>query len=54
LHTHTIKYELMASILVKAVFGFGNPKMGHVLPMQANYVESKIIFYDFFLHKYDL
>ena len=54
LQTHKMKYMLMASILVEAAFVFGIPNMGQVLPLQANYVESKIVFYDFFLHIYDL
>ena len=48
-----MKYELMACILVKAAFGFGFPNIRHVLPLQANYVESKIVFHEFFLHRYD-
>ena len=49
-----MKYELMESILVKAAFVFGIPNMGHVLLLQAIYVKSKIVFHEFFLHKYDL
>ena len=49
-----MKYELMAFILVKATFGFGFSNIRHVLPLQANYVKSKIVFHDFFLHEYDL
>lgn len=49
-----MKYELMASILVKATFVFGFPNMGHVLPLQANYVKSKIDFHKKNSHKYDL
>jgi len=43
-----MNYELMASILIKAAFVFGIPNMGHVLPLQANYVESKKKIYEFF------
>ena len=51
---HTLKYELMACILVNAEFVIGIPSMGHVLSLQANYVKPKIVFHDFFLHNYDL
>ena len=49
-----MKYEFVASILVKAAFVLGIPNMGHVLPLQANYVKSKVVFHDYFLQKYDL
>ena len=54
LKTHKMNYELMASILVKAAFVFGISNMGHVLPLQANDVKSKIVFHEFVLRKYDL
>ena len=44
----------MACILVKTALVFGFSSMGHVLPLQANYVKSKIVFHDIFLHKCDL
>ena len=54
LQTYKIKYELMACILAKAAFGFGFSNIRHVLPLQANYVKTKILFHEFFLHNHDL
>ena len=44
----------MACILVTAAFGFEISNIEHVLPLQANYEKSKIVFYEFFFHKYIL
>ena len=38
------EYELMAYILVKATFVFEFSNIGYVLPLQANFVKSKMIF----------
>ena len=54
MQTHTMKYALMACILVTAAFGFEISNIGHVLPLQADYEKSKIVLHEFFLHKYDL
>ena len=50
----TIKYEFMTCILVKATFVFGFSNMRHILPLQADYVKTKIIYDEFFLHNHDL
>jgi hypothetical protein len=49
-----MKYEIMACILVNAAFVFGFSNFRHVLPLQANYVKSKIVVHVFFLHNHHL
>ena len=49
-----MKYELMACIFVTAAFGFEISNIEHVLPLQADYEKSNIVFHEYFLHKYDL
>ena len=44
----------MERTLVKTALVFGFPSMGHVLPLQANYVKLKIVFHGFFFHGHDL
>ena len=44
----------MACILVKTALVFGFPSMGHVLPLHANYVKSKIVIHEFFFHAHNL
>lgn len=44
----------MAFILEMAAFVYGFSNMGHVLPMQENFVKPKIVSHEFFLHNHNL